>query len=232
MKLFILILNLSLLASINSYSQEGFKFTASHNNNEFKPDNRPQIEKEHQIEKAKNIELIDLIEILEFQGIQLNKFKLGEFDKTYKIYLIADEYLNGKIISSDTILNTVNTYTHFEDGKPFYDYIDQITILTQDFPEERKSKLSIKTYGVSMTTFLEMKNTEKENYLNWRKYIDTKWTLNKKNPLLVYASSWLDKKFGIRRFCGVNYLKENDKGTNELLKYSPNYVMISYLISE
>ncbi|MDW5288270.1 hypothetical protein [Formosa sp. PL04] len=232
MKIFLLVLTLILLTSMNLAAQKGFTFTTSKSQNEYKLDSRPQIEKEHDPEKAKNIELIDLIEILEFKGIQINKFKLGEFVKSYKLYVIADEFLDGKMISSDTILNTSNTYTHFESETPFYDYIDQITVITEDIPEENKSKLSIKTYSVSMSTILEMKHTKKENYLNWRKYVDTKWALNKKIPLLIYASSWRDETFGISRFCGVNYLKENEEGTNELLNYSPNYVKISYVVSD
>ncbi|MDD7913813.1 DUF5041 domain-containing protein [Polaribacter ponticola] len=222
MKLLKFVLTLLFLVSINSFSQE-----------KFKQDDRPQIQKEHQISEIDDIELIDLVEMLEFQGIRINKFKLGKFDKRYKLYIVMDEYLNGQMISSDTIVNTNNTYTYFKSEQPFYDYINQITIITKDIPSENKSQLSIKTYGFTMTGYsIEMKNTEKENSLNWRKYIDTKWELNKKIPLLIYASSWLDEKYGVRRFCGVRYLKENEEGTNELLKYSPNYVKISYVISE
>ncbi|MGJ5643415.1 hypothetical protein [Formosa sp. S-31] len=221
MKLFKLVLILFFSASLNSYSQE-----------EFKIDKRTQEQKEHSISDIDGIGLADLVEILKFQGIEINKFKLGKFDKRYKLYLVADEYLNGEMISSDTIANQMNTYYHFESDKPFYDFIDQITIITKDFPKEKKSELSIKTYAFSMNWFLEMKNTEKENALYWRKYTDTKWELNKKTPLLIHASSWLDEKYGVRRFCGVRYLKENEEGTNELLKYSPNYVKISYIVSE
>lgn len=215
------LLILLFLTSLNSYSQ-----------GEYKIDNRTQEQKEHSISDIKDISLSDLVEILKFQGIEINKFKLGKFNKRYRLFLIADEYLYGKIISSDTIVNQSNTYYHFESEKPFYDFIDQITIITKDVPKEKKSELLIKTHGFSMNWFLEMKNMEKENVLYWRKYTNTKWELNKKIPLLIYASSWLDKKYGVRRFCGVRFLKENDEGTNELLNFSPNYVKISYLVSE
>ena len=136
------------------------------------------------------------------------------------------------MISSDTLLNTSNTYVYIESEEPLYHYIDQITIMTKDFPEEKKSQIMIKTYGFSTTTSIEMKHTEKENVLYWRKYLDTEWELKKKIPLLIYASSWLDKRYNIRRFCGAKYLKENDEGTNELLNSSPNYVKISYFVTD
>ena len=221
MNLLKLSLSLFFLLSLNCYSQ-----------GEYKIDKRSQEQKEHSISDIENISLSDIVEILNFQGIEINKFKLGKFDKQYKLLLVADEYLNGKMISSDKIVNQLNKYYHFESEKPFFDFIDQITIITKDDREEKKSEVLIKTYAFSMNWFLEMKNTEKENALYWRKYTDTKWELNKKIPLLIRASSWLDKKYGVRRFCGVRYLKENEEGTNELLKYSPNYVKISYIISE
>ncbi len=197
----------------------------------YKIDNRAQEEKEHTY-NTEDIGLADLIEMLKFQGIEINKFKLGKFDRRYIIYMLADEYLDGKMISTDTLLNTSNTYVYFESEEPLYHYIDQITIMSRDFPEEKKSQLMIKTYGFSTTRSIEMKNTEKENVLYWRKYLDTEWELNKKIPLLIYASSWLDKRYNVRRFCGVQYLKENDEDTNELLNSSPNYVKISYFVTE
>ena len=221
MNLLKLALTLTFLASLNSYSQS-----------EYKVDKRPQNQKEHNLSDVEDISLSDMMEILEFQGIKINKFKLGKFDKPYNISLIADEYLNGKLISSDTIVNTSNTYIHFKSEKPFYDFIDQITIITKNIPGEKKSQLLIKTYGFSMSRLMNMKNVEKENSLNWVKYTDTKWQLNKKIPLLIYASSWLDEKYNIRRFCGVNTLIEGDKDTIELLNSSRNYVKISYLVSE
>lgn len=221
MNLLKLLLILLFLNSFNGYSQD-----------EYKIDKRSQEQKENSLINTDNIGISDLVEMLNLQGIEINKFKLGKFDKPYKIFLVVDEYLNGVMISSDTITDIKNNYHYFESEKPFNDFIDQITIITKDSPIEKESKLLIKTYGVTVNKSLKMKNVEKENNLYWRKYSETKWALNKKIPLLLHASAWLDKKFGIRRFCGPNYLKENETETNELLKSSPNYVQISYIVSE
>lgn len=226
MKLLKPALILLFLGSLNIYSQ------VQKNQLEHKVDKRSQEEKEHKNTDLDGISLADLVEVLKSQHIEINKFKIGEFDKKYKMQLIADEYLNGKMISSKVIANMDNSYTHFESDKPYFDYIDQLTIITNDNPREKKTELTIKTYAFQMNSFLEMKNIEKENFLHWRKYTDTKWELNKKVPLLICASSWLDPKINYRRFCGVKTLKVNDKGTNELLNSSPNYVIYSLLVSE
>jgi len=217
-----------ILNSLNSYSQI-YHHTAT---GKFKLDDRTRDQKEHEEAELNDISVLDLIDILKFQGIEINKFKLGTFDKKYKLYIIKEEFLNGKIFSSDTLIDFGNTYNYHKSEKMYYDFIDQITIITKDIPEEKKSQFIIKTYAMSINSVIEMKNTEKENPLHWRRYTDTKWELNKKIPLLIYASSWLDKKNGLRRFCGAKYLKENDKDTDELLNHSPNYVKISYVVCE
>ncbi|MBZ9618997.1 DUF5041 domain-containing protein [Psychroflexus lacisalsi] len=77
-----------------------------------------------------------------------------------------------------------------------------------------------------------MGKTNSGQFYNWREYENTQWKLNTKVPLLIFASSWLDKEYNFHRFCGVVKLKENDERTQELLDYSPNYIVINYKISE
>lgn len=230
MKLLKPALILLFLSFLNIYSQVQKKVLS--NQLEYKIDKHSQEEKEHKNTDLNEISLADLVEVLKSQHIEINKFKIGKFDKRYKLQLIADEYLNGKMISSNVIANMDNTYTHLESDKPYFDYIDQLTIITNTNPKEKKAELTIKTYAFQMNSFLEMKNTEKENNVHWRKYTDTKWELNKKVPLIICASSWLDPKINYRRFCGVKTLKLNEAGTNELLNSSPNYVMYSLLVSQ
>lgn len=230
MKLLKLSLFLLFLSSLNVYSQGQNKIAKSEL--EYKIDKRSQMEREHRDTDLDGIGLADIVEVLKSQHIEINKFKIGKFDKRYKMQLVADEYLNGKIISSKVVANMSNTYTHFESDKPFYDFIDQLTIITNYNPKEKETKLNIKTYAFEMSNFLVMKNTEKDSGLYWRRYTDTNWELNKKVPLLICASSWFDPEINMHRFCGVNTLKVNDAGTNELLNKSPNYVIYSLLVSE
>ncbi len=218
-KLLILIL---LVASTTLYSQSKKVI-----------DERPQIEKEdsQNIYNQSKITTLDLLEALDLASIRIFKFDIGTFDKEYKLEIFADEYVNGKLIKTDTLLNHKNIYLFWINEKKYNKgFIDQIKIFTKT--ENNYSKLEIRTYGVGTTKEINLGKTDTRQFYIWRAYEETKWKLNKKIPLLVFASSWLDKKLNLHRFCGVVNLKENDKRTQELLSYSPNYVIINYKISE
>ncbi len=178
--------------------------------------------------KSDQITNLDLVQALDIAGISINKFDLGEFDKKYKILIIIDEFKDGKNIKSDTILNQNNTYTYFERGEKDYyrAYIDQIKIFTQS--EDTTLTLYFNTYKMRFREEIHFDKYYEDSFYHLRAYIDTKWLANEKVPLLVYASSWLDKKHGFQRFCGVVNLSKNDKDTNELLSSSPHYYMVSY----
>ena len=98
--------------------------------------------------------------------------------------------------------------------------------------DENLSTLYIKTYSFETTKKIKLDKTDSLQFFNWREYEKTNWKLNEKIPLLIFASSWLDKEYNVHRFCGVVNLKENDSSTQELLTKSPNYIVINYKISE
>ena len=216
----LLYLAITLLLSLKLYSQE------------YKYDSRPQLLKEYgeTLLKSDQISKFDLLQALEMSGITINKYSLGEFNKKHKFLVLLDEFKEGKNIKSDTLINSSNEYTHFERGKEGYfkAYIDQIKIFTQ--VKDTSFTLRVNTYAMSSSKKINYKKYDKESFYNIRSYVDTKWKLNKKQPLLVYASSWKDKKWGFQRFCGVSELKEDDENSNELLTSSPHYYMISYII--
>ena len=83
-----------------------------------------------------------------------------------------------------------------------------------------------------MTRALIMEREDERQFFNWREFEKTTWKVDKKVPLLVFASSWLDKKNDFHRFCGVVKLNKDNEGTKELLNFSPNYIIISFLITE
>lgn len=200
----------------------------------FKSDTRISILKEdgNNIYKSDKITNLDLIQALEVVGISINKYNLGFFDKEYKFFILMDEYKNGENIKSDTILDYNNKYIYFVEGEKDYysDYIDQIKIISK--VDDSTLTLHFSTYGIKTKEEIQYTKYDKESFYNLRSYTDTKWSLNKKIPLLVYASSWKDKRRGFQRFCGVVNLSRNNKETDALLTSSPHYYMISYLISE
>merc|ERR1711974_210714 len=173
---------------------------------------------------------LDLLEALELASIRVFKFDIGTFDKEYALLIFADEYVNGKLIKTDTLVDYRNDYGFSIDGEINQAFIDQIKIFTKT--EENYSKLNIRTYSMGTTKEINLAKTDNRQFYNWRAYNETKWKLNEKIPVLIFASSWLDKKHNFHRFCGVPILKENDERTQELLDFSPNYIVINYKISE
>ena len=198
---------------------------------EFKHDNRTQMDKENALDHNVNeTTILDILDALESQGIRINKFKFGTFDKRYDIYLLYDVYNDGIITKKDTLCFFENTYRHYESDESYFDFIDHIKIVTKD--SLSKSKLTIKTYSFLLRKDIELTKIHKKAFFIWRRYSDTKWKLNEKIPLMIYASSWTDKKLGIERFCGIPSLTKNGKYTNDLLSLSPNYIMIYYIVTD
>lgn len=93
--------------------------------------------------------------------------------------------------------------------------------------------ITIDTYGSAVGGIrLKQSITRKHQFYDFRRYNEYKWVLNKPVPLLIYASSWYDKKYNIERFCGTNDLSKDEKETKELLDNSSHYYIISYKVSE
>ncbi|MGY5847133.1 DUF5041 domain-containing protein [Salegentibacter sp. HM20] len=212
---------LLILISINIYSQS-IRIE----------DPQSQLEKEDpdNLYNQENISKLDLLEALELASIGIHKFNIGEFEREYKLQIFAEEYVNGKNIKTDTLLDYTNDYDFVVDDEFYQGFIDQIKIFTKT--EENNSTLDIRTYALSSKSQINLAKNDHRQFYIWRKYADTTWELNKKIPLLIFASSWLDKKNNFHRFCGVVKLKDDDKQTNELLNSSPNYIVISYKITE
>jgi len=145
---------------------------------------------------------------------------------------LADEYKDGKVIGSELIFDDDNEYHYYETGKKeyFLDFIDQIKLFTKT--EEQRIIIYADTDKFRTKKELAIKKTEEEQFFVWRRYRNSKWKLNEKIPLILYASSWKDPKHGFQRFCGAVILSPDDEKTKELLSNSPNYFLVSYLVSE
>jgi hypothetical protein len=180
---------------------------------------------------SEEISNLDLAQMLELTGVRLFKFNLGGFDSAYQLMIMIDEVTNGKITKIDTIMNSGNSYEYGAAGSAEYylDYIDQLKIITKQ--DTNKVTISLRTLGINLKKTLPYNITSRGQFFSWLSYSDTKWKLDKKTPILIFASSWKDEKYDFQRFCGVVHLKENDNNTNELLTSSPKYYLISYKIS-
>jgi hypothetical protein len=215
-----ILISLLILFPFSAFSQEAIS------------DTRSQLEKEdsNNAYGQEKITKLDLLEALDLASIRIHKFALGEFDKEYNLRIVADEYYQGKIVNTVTLLDENNLYSYWVDGKHYPGYIDQIKVFSKT--EDNQAVLLIKTYALSTKKEISLTREDERQFFNWREFEKTPWEIDKKVPLLIFASSWLDKKHDFHRFCGVVMLNEGDKETKQLLRSSPNYIIISYQVSE
>lgn len=201
------------------------------NSQDFKKDSRSQTEKEDDRGDLQSniVSGIDLLQALELVGLKVHKFDIGTFDHEYSLLFILKEYLNGEIVKADTIMNTKNTYAYYEKDKRYSDYINQIKVFTHQEKEQLKFKIS--TLSISWMSKIDYQVSDRDQNYFVRYYSNTSWVENKDIPLLVFASSWKDKKHGFYRFCGTTQLDDNDSETKALLKLSPHYFKLSYIVS-
>lgn len=203
--------------------------TNSFGQGEYKPDERTSEQKLNL--SNSNVNKSDIINLLEFGGLQINKFDIGKFDRQLSIEFVLEEFIDSKRVSVETFAISGNTYNYDLEGNWYYDYIDSFDILTKE-PIENKAHIKLNSAGMAMTKYLQLNNLKVGSFTAFRRYQDTKWQLNKKIPLLVFASSWYDKDINANRFCGAIYLEENHESTIELLEQSPNYIVVSYTVTE
>jgi len=218
-----LLIILGVLISIHSYSQT------------FKKDPRSEGVKEDYLDnyEASQISKVDLLSALNSLGVRVfNCRLLPRFTKPYKLTVNLDEYVNGKKVSSKDISpNEKNVYFFWEQGKQYADYISKIKFIARDV--DSLDMLTIDIMGNTTGGIKLRKQKERAHqFYVWRRFSVTNWTLNKEVPMLLYSSSWYDKKFDFERSCGAVDLSKDKAATEELTKNSPHYYLISYKMSE
>ena len=197
-------------------------------------DNRPQkrIENSYNRYQASEVNKLDLLQALDFAGIGIHKFDIGNFKKKYKLLIYIKEYKNQELVGTDTIIEGNNEYHYYKPGKKnyFIDFIDQIKVFTKEADE--KLKLRVGTYKRITTEEIEYEKSMENQFYSIRRYVNSLWEKGEEKPLMVYASSWYNERIDAQRFCGVINLSENDKRTEELLSSSPHYFKLCYKVSE
>lgn len=205
----------------------------------YKKDKRTPIEKEDEYNRynSENISKVQILKALELAGVNVFNVELKPFDKRYLFDIILSEYQDGTMIKRRSIgVMNDNTYRYYKDNDRFankvsIDYIDQMTFFAKDL--DSLVYLKVETYsgalqGIKLTKQL----TRLGQGYSWRSYSKTDWVLNQEIPLFVYASSWLDKKLNIERFCTTVDLSSDIIEAKTLLANSPHYYVISYVVFE
>jgi hypothetical protein len=182
--------------------------------------------------QASDISKVDLLSALNEMGVRLFNIPISpRFTKTYKLSINLDEYVNGKKVSTKNISpNSKNTYYYYVKEEQYADYMNKIKFITRDL--DSTCLVNVNVMGNSMGGILKKHKERKYQFYSWRSYSATKWKLGIETPLLNFSSSWYDKKYDIERSCGAVDLSLDKASTDDLLKNSPHYFIISYMISE
>lgn len=213
-----------MLLSVTAYSQE---FKKDHRSKQLKEDNY----NEYQVNQ---ISKTDLLKALGVAGIRIFNCPITpKFDKIYKLAINLDEYVDGKKVSTESISpNKHNTYTFYEGDKLYFNYINELKFIAKEVKSDSVALLNIEVHGNTYDVQLKKHKERRGQFYQWRRFYKADWVLDKEIPVLVFASSWYDKKNSMERFCGVVDLSSDKNATDELLKNSTHYFMINYKISQ
>lgn len=197
-------------------------------------DTRPDSVKEDEMNvyQASQISKVDLLSALSDMGLRIFIVPIQpSFSKTYKLSIDLNEYVNGKLINTKEISpDENNLYFYYIKDKQYADYISRIKFVARDV--DTASLLTVDIMGNTTGLILKKQKERLHQFYLWRSYSITKWRSGVEIPLLVFSSSWYDKKFNIERSCGAVDLSNDKAATDELLQNSHHYFIVSYKISE
>ncbi|MDH4220911.1 MAG: DUF5041 domain-containing protein [Candidatus Aminicenantes bacterium] len=182
----------------------------------------------------KDITHEDVIEALQFAGIDIFKFSVNSFNKNYDFYVFVDEFTQtGGLKRVDTLLAHETEFRQYSDDKIFVTkHINYFRFLTKVLNNTYDTiHLYISTNHVSTWKELHIaKEFSRKHY--WVRFSQQETEVNKTIPLLFYGSEWdeiIDGK-KVPRFCSRNELKP--ELADPTIKLIPHYFIISYRFQE
>ena len=81
-------------------------------------------------------------------------------EKEYEFLMFADEYIYGKLVKTDTLVDYTNEYGFWKDEEYNPAYIDQIKIYTKT--EDNFAKIKIRTYTLGTTKDINLDKTDQK----------------------------------------------------------------------
>ena len=182
----------------------------------------------------KDITEKDVIEALQFAGIDIFKFPVNSFDKNLRFYVVADEYTqSGGLKRVDTLLTFDTEYHEYSaDQHQVTKHIDSFRFLTKVLNNSYDNVyLYVSANNVSAWRELHVaKEFNRKHY--WVRFAQQETEIGKTIPLLFFGSEWDDVIDGrkVTRFCSHNELKP--ELSDPTIKYIPHYFIISYWFEE
>jgi len=182
----------------------------------------------------KDITHEDVIEALQFAGIDIFKFSVNSFNKNYDFYIFVDEFTQaGGLKRVDTLLAHQTEFQQYSDDKSLETkHIDHFRFITKVLNNTYDTiYLYISTNYVSILKELHIaKEFSRKHY--WVRFSQQETEINKTIPLLFYGSEWDDIIDGkkVSRFCSRKELKP--ELSDPTIKLIPHYFIISYRFQE
>jgi len=176
----------------------------------------------------------DLIDALQFAGVDIFKFTVDSHKRDYDFFITVDEYDSSHGLRRiDTLLAYQTKYDQFTDaGKLRPSYITQFRFITKVLNNKYDTiHLYLGTNYISTWKTLNVApDFARKHY--WVRFKHQRTSIGKTIPLLFYGSEWTETINGAvtTRFCSKNELEPTMR--DPTIKLIPHYFVISYAFYE
>ena len=176
----------------------------------------------------------DLIEALQFAGVDIFKFKIDSHKHDYDFFITVDEYDSTHGLRRiDTLLADQTKFDLLSHtGKWLSAYVDQFRFLTKVLNNKYDTiYLRLGANHISTWKTLHIApEFAKKHY--WVRFKDQRSTVGKRIPMLFFGSEWTETHNGVQvtRFCSLKELEPTLQGPT--IKLIPHYFIVSYVLSE
>ena len=186
------------------------------------------------IEDYENTSKNDLIDALNFAGINIISFDLEKFDRNCTFNILVDEYAGkDNLIGSETLVNQSTEYKiPDEDGHLENKYIEKLRVVSKVLNNSfDKIYLMFSTERFTAHPVLNI-NEEYQRKHYWVRFAKSDFKIGEKIPLLFYGSEWDDIMNGkkVTRFCCRNEVPTDLNDSN--IEFMPHFFVVSYLLEE
>lgn len=182
------------------------------------------------IDDYDNINKEDIIDVLEFSGINIIKLKLEELNENHTFKIILDEYAGkNNFIKSDTLINYFTQYEVFVTDKEYVDkYLNSLKLYSRIINNKYDVLyLQLKAGIITTNKNIMIKEPyQKKHY--WVKFKKTEFQTGLKIPLLFYGSEWDETFNGITHPMFCSYKEISPTLSDESLEKIPHFYIISY----
>ncbi|WP_224490895.1 hypothetical protein [Robertkochia flava] len=154
----------------------------------------------------------------EMASIALFRVNLDSKHHKYRLKVFTEEYHNGVLVASDTLMNTLNTYSYFLEGKQRNGFINDLKFFT--LKAENHCALEIRTLAMNIHKDLILEPEKPEEHFYLFPFGNTPWILNRKTPVLIFGSYRTENP------------KDHPSDQERLLETSAHYILVQYLMTE